>query len=109
METLTYDLGIKDRLIMMQLLPEQGSFLALKSIRKLREDLSLNEQEIAGWGVVQEDTQVTWDEEKATTVPVIITDYLMEKIHKQVGELDRREMLPTNAYDTLVKIGYNPE
>ncbi len=39
------ELGVFDRLILLNILPREGDFTTLKIIRKLREDLSFTEEE----------------------------------------------------------------
>jgi len=88
-------LDVFERIMLMNILPQQGDFVTLKLVRKLRESLSFNEKEIkqidfkSHWrcstcnktemstlpikcedcGVyMQPAGQVTWDEEKAKDV-----------------------------------------
>lgn len=42
-----YELGVIDRLALLDVLPVQGNYLTLKIVRELREDLSFTEEEHA--------------------------------------------------------------
>jgi hypothetical protein len=63
------ELEVGERLQLLNVIPRDGldSIMALKTLRQLLEDLSLNEEEIAEFGVVpdRETGQVRWNPEKA--------------------------------------------
>jgi len=43
-------------------LPKEGDVLTLKSLRKLREELSFSDAEIAEFSIVSTPEQITWNE-----------------------------------------------
>ncbi len=55
-------LTVRERLILLSILPQEGDFLTLKVLRKLQEDLSFTEEEHAKYKFVQSDNKVTWDD-----------------------------------------------
>jgi len=56
-------LKVLDRVTLLGILPEQGDYLTLKIVRKLREALSFDEAELALLKIVQEGNQMKWDAE----------------------------------------------
>ncbi len=55
-------LDVRERLILLSILPAEGNFITLKVVRKLRESLSFNEEELKTYRFVQEEQRVTWDD-----------------------------------------------
>lgn len=61
------NLTLSDRFAILGILPAEGNFATLKILRKLREQLSLTEEEIKGQKVIQQGDQITWDNGEKTT------------------------------------------
>lgn len=83
-------LKVLDRITLLSILPEQGDFVTLKIVRKLREDLSFNEEELKELSITQSEGRITWDQfadqgkmiqvgEKATDVVVAALKKLDEQ------------------------------
>ena len=77
-------LDVRERLILLSVLPAEGNFITLKVVRKLKDDLSFSEEEIKQYKFVQKENQVTWndkvEQEKLVTIgtqaKIIIQDAL---------------------------------
>lgn len=54
-------LNVLDRVTLLSILPEQGDYLTLKIVRKLRESLAFEEEEISRLNIQQADGRITWD------------------------------------------------
>lgn len=101
------ELTVMDRIVLMELLPEQGSFAALREIRELREALAFSEEEAVDLEVAQEDGIVRWNSEKeGDPKTVVISEYLLGRILTKARQLDRQESIPAPFYDMLVRLGY---
>ena len=61
-------LKIIERITLLDILPKEGNFNTLKTLRKLKENISLSEEEVIGINVVQDGNRITWDNEKAEKV-----------------------------------------
>mgnify|MGYP001566747352 CR=1 FL=1 len=57
------ELGIWERLRLLENLPEKGDFVTLKIVRKLREDLSFSEEEIAEYRFRKDGNRIVWKPE----------------------------------------------
>lgn len=80
------ELGVFDRLILLNILPKEGDFLTLKIVRQLREELSFTEAEHKALQFVQEDGNVRWkssaDKPKAFDIGVKATEIIVEVLKK---------------------------
>lgn len=106
----SFKLVVTDRIILLELLPEKGTFAALKEIRELREELAFSEDEAVELSVTQEDGVVRWDSEKeqaAGPKTVVVSEYLLERVLIRTRQLDKSESIPAPFYDLLLKIGYD--
>jgi hypothetical protein len=54
------ELGIWERLRLLEVLPSQGDFVTLKIVRRLREDLSFSEEEIAEYEFHKDGNRIIW-------------------------------------------------
>ena len=57
------ELTVTERLVLLQLLPQEGDYTTLKIVRRLREELSFDEGEHAALGFVQDGERIHWNPE----------------------------------------------
>jgi len=91
-----YKLGVKDRLILLNVLPPEGNLATIRIVRELREALSFSEAEHADLQMVQKDNQLTWnDKAEAAAGPrsIDIGAKGQEIIREALGKLDTDEKL----------------
>lgn len=60
------DLTVFERILLLNLLPNEGDITTLRLIRSLREDLSFSEAEHKKFAIVNNGTAIQWDEAKAS-------------------------------------------
>jgi hypothetical protein len=78
-------LSVADRIHLLDILPAEGSFIAVKIARQLREDLSFSEEELERFGIVQDGQAVSWTSDEPKDVEIgkaaerIIADALKAK------------------------------
>lgn len=53
-------LTVQERLMLGNILPQEGNFVTLKVLRNLKMDLSFNDAEFKKWSIVMSDGQVNW-------------------------------------------------
>jgi len=67
-------LSFMERVLLLRLLPREGSFDTLRQVHDLRLELALgdDEREAAGWRLVGEGTEqrATWDEDPMKDIPM---------------------------------------
>ena len=81
------ELGVFDRMILLNILPGEGNFTTLKIVRKMREDLSFSEEEHKALEFKQEDDgRVQWlteaDKPKEISIGEKATDIIVGVLKK---------------------------
>ena len=103
------ELKIKDRLILLSLLPGegfQGSFLTLKIIRDLQNDLGFSEEEYKTYKLTENDGKVTWDNAKEQMKEVEIGEKassLFADALKTLSEKEKLSQAHFELYERFVK------
>ena len=98
-------LNVKERLVLLTLLPAEGNFLTLKVVRKLRESLSFSEEELEAYKFVETNGRTTWNETDRPPKDVQIGKEGRKLIKKALGKLDKEEKLTEDhvfAYEKFV-------
>ena len=86
-------LNIKERLVLLGVMPVEGNFLTLKIVRQLREDLSFSEEELKQYKFNEEQGRITWDESQEQPKDVPIGKEGKRIIRDALEKLDREEKL----------------
>ena len=86
-------LKVLDRITLLGVLPEQGDFLTLKIIRKLREDLSFTEQELSDLEIKQSDGRVFWNQEKDAGAEIQVGEKATDVVVAALKKLDTEKKL----------------
>lgn len=93
-------LNVFERLILLQILPAEGSFVTLKIVKDLKEVVALSESDFKEFEVKQDDTQLRWNtkgnEEREIAIGEKATDIIIEALN----ELDEEKKL-TERHFTL--------
>ena len=55
-------LNIRDRFVLLNILPPEGDIATIKIVHTLRQDLAPTEQEFKDYKIVQKEGQVMWDD-----------------------------------------------
>jgi len=94
-----------ERMMILNLLPETGTFVSLKVIRVLREALVPTADEVKELSVVEntETGQVTWDSTKDFPKEVEVGEIASGIIEKKLKEMDKAEELTLN-HESIYKI-----
>ena len=102
-------LNVSERFALLGLLPSEGNFATLKVVRKLREALSLTEEEIKHFEVKQiptsgGQTQLTWSPEKATeTKDFEFGEFAEEMIKAKLKKLEEDKKLTNEHFSIYEK------
>jgi hypothetical protein len=89
------DLVIPERLVLLDLLPNEGNYLTLKLVRKLREKLSFDEDELKDCEIAQDEATntVRWSQDKDVPKKMEFSDFEKDVIKKSLQELDDKKKL----------------
>ena len=94
------ELTVKERLILMNLLPKEGNFLTLRLMRKLRETLSFDEEEHKILKFVQNGEQLSWDFAADVVKDVEVGEVMLDVITNGLKDKDKEGKL-TEDHITL--------
>jgi hypothetical protein len=100
------ELKLIDRLVLLKILPHEGSFASLKIVQKLRADLAPSEQEYKDFEIQEVEGNITWNPEKdsAKEIPVgeKANDIIVMALKKRDkdGELTEQEI---PVYELFIK------
>ena len=95
-------LNILERITLIDLLPKEGNFQTLKSLRVLREELSFSEEENKDFEIKIEGDSVTW-KDQGQVKEIEIGEILHAIIANQLKELDRTEKLIEQHMSLYIK------
>ena len=92
-------LDIKNRLLLIGMLPQQGNLSEMVDIYDLVRDLKLSEEEKGAISYIENGAYVKWDYDKDPNKDVNITSSQMDIIKKAIEKLDKEnkinlEMVP---------------
>lgn len=82
------NLTVLERLVLLNLLPKEGSFTTLKLVRKAREALSFDDIENRKLAFVQDGDQVRWNEREYIVKEVELGDMMTVEVVKALKKLD---------------------
>ena len=92
MDTATFELGVLERMLLIQVLaPVQGDITRLKQMREFREKLSFTDEERKRFEITAVGDNVTWN--NAVAVPFEITTEFVGIIKAQLDKLNKMEQL----------------
>ena len=87
------ELNVKDRLLLLSVLPKEGNITTLKIVRKLREDLSFSEEEHKELNFQESDGKLAWDMAANGDKEIEIGEKASNVIVEALKELDRNKKL----------------
>lgn len=96
-------LTVMERLSLLGMLPNEGSFHNLKLIRVARENLSFNDKENKALKFKQVGEQITWDQEAAIEKEVKLGEMAVDIIKKSLQKLDKEEKLHEQHFSLYEK------
>jgi len=96
-------LDVRERLVLLAILPAEGNFVTLKVVRKLRESLSFSEEEIKQYKFVQKEGSVSWDDKAEQSKLVEIGTQAKIIIQDALKKLDEQQKLKDEHFTIYEK------
>lgn len=96
-------LDIKNRLLLIGMLPQQGSLSEMVDIYDLVRDLKLSDEEKGAISYIENDNYVKWDFDKDPNKDINISSSQMKIIKKTIDKLDKENKI-TLEIIPLIKI-----
>lgn len=104
-----YKIGVRDRLVLLAILPETGNLTTIKIVRELREALSFNETEHADLQMKQDGERLTWEEGAIPARTVEVGAKGQEIIRDALGKLDKDATMTADHLDLCDMFEYEGE
>jgi hypothetical protein len=96
-------LNIKERLMMLELLPEKGALLTMTNKRNIIKKVDFSSEEIETFEIKQNEKGITWkNEEKSKDVDFNSEE--LKLLKDSVDELDKNNSITDAIFDLCVKI-----
>lgn len=96
-------LTIKDRIVLLTLLPRQGGLIELQTIKGLIQVLEFTSQEIEEYQLRDTDNGVLWNKDKEKEKEITFTDAQINLIKKSINEADKNKTLTLEMLETIEK------
>ena len=96
-------LDVRERLVLLSVLPQEGNFITLKVVRKLREGLSFSEEELKQYNFVQGEGTVTWDDKVEQSKEIEIGEKAMDIIKEALKKLNEDKKLKDEHFSIYEK------
>lgn len=103
------ELSVYERLTLLQTLPivhRESSFIKLKTLNGMMEQVGFDEGEITDWEIEQDGERVTWNEAKATGKDIELGPVATALVLDALEWLDRNEKLNMGTLGLCEKFGY---
>ena len=96
---------IKERLILLQILPTQGSLSEMVEIMDLAKQLKLNDEEKNSVSF-NEDSKgnITWDIDKEPNIDITISSDMIKILKETINKLDKDKKITPQLVDLAIKI-----
>jgi hypothetical protein len=94
-------LSVRDRLVLINILPKEGDFRTLKTLRELREALSFTDSEQKSLNFVSKDGMINWDEpekDKPMRRDIPISGGIQTLIVETLQALDAKKALTEESF-----------
>jgi len=99
-------LSMRDRFVLLNILPPEGNISTIKIVHRLRMDLAPTEKELKDYKIQQQDKQVVWDdamEKKRGAQEKKIGPKAFMMIEEQFKKLDKEKKLTEGHLQTYEK------
>jgi len=103
------ELTVVERLVLLNILPKEGDFTTIKLLRKLRENLSFDEDEHKKLNFVQDGDQVRWNQEALVDKHIAIGEKAGDLIHDALKKLNDEKKLTNEHFSLYEKFVENRE
>lgn len=102
------ELTVKERLTLQTLLPKETNFVTLKLVRKLREDLSFDDEENQKLQFKVNGERLTWNFNEEVIKNVDIGETLTIMVSKELKKLDEQNKLTEDLLSLYEKFVIQP-
>jgi hypothetical protein len=102
-------LSVKDRLLLLSLLPERGDLTTVRIVRELRERLSFGEQEHAALELTADAAgHITWNQSAAQERDFLLGEVARRIVGEGLTKLDAEKAVTVDHVGLFEKFGVEP-
>ncbi|MBU2051344.1 MAG: hypothetical protein KKH61_20545 [Gammaproteobacteria bacterium] len=98
------ELNVKERFVLLGMLPKEANFMTLKLMRTLKEALSFDEEEIKVLNFKNEEGRLFWEQNIPVMKSVTIGDFMLELLKKEFKKLDSDGKLTEDHFSLFEKV-----
>lgn len=96
-------LSVKERLLLLNILPKESNFLTLRIVRDLQNALSFSEEEVKQFEFKTEGNKAIWNQEKEIDKEIQIGEKATDLIIDSLKELDKLKKINMDIYNLYEK------
>jgi hypothetical protein len=97
-------LSVMDRLMLLDVLPQQGNILTLRIVRDAQQALELHTSEIEDWEITLNGPHIRWNQEKVQDVDVSLSEAALGIAREAIKKLDGENKLTANHISLWEKL-----
>ncbi len=103
------EFGVKERLMLLSVMPGQGNLTTLRLVRRVREELGFDEEEHRALGLIIEGSSYRWDDDaeaKAGPKEIELGEVVRGMVLKAFEDLDaeeRLELVHLDLYERFIE------
>ena len=97
-------LNIKDRLVILNLLPNRGSILELTEAINIANQIKLSDEEKEAINYTVSGNNVYWDVNKSIEIDVDLNQDQINLLKNKIKELDSKKLITVDILNTCLKI-----
>lgn len=95
---------IKERLMLLQILPTQGSVSEMVDVYDLARELKLSDEEKKEINYVESNASVRWDIDRDPNKEINISSDQLKIIMNQIDVLDKQKQIPLSMIELILKL-----
>ena len=102
------ELGVFDRLILLNVLPKEGDYTTLRIVRDMQAELSFSEEEHAALAFKQDEGNVQWKHDADTPKSIEFGEKAVDIVCETLKKLDADKKLTAQhmgVYEKFVEVG----
>lgn len=98
------NLNVKERLLLLGILPQEGTLSQMVDIYELAKELKLNDDEKSQMGFIENGTYMKWDDEKDPNKDINISSDQMKIIQDTIHDLDNKHKINIELIPLINKL-----
>jgi hypothetical protein len=96
-------LGVKDRIALFGVLPQQGDFVTMTVKHDLSDKLKITQTEIEEFGIKSGEGNLTWDASKEKEIDFEFTELELKLVKDSLEEMNNKKSLNDDTFNLYKK------